>query len=129
MRPTKYKPEYCELVIDTMAEGKSLAAVSAELRIARSTLYEWARDNPDFAEAIAIGKDLALAYWEEIGLKASTGEISGNASIYNFSMKNRFRQDYQDSSAMTLSGGEDPLKVEEKRVIEFIMPEGHEEGA
>ena len=67
MRPTKFKPEYCELVINTMAEGKSLAAAAARLRVARSTFYEWAKNHPEMAEAVAIGKDLSP------GLLGTTG--------------------------------------------------------
>lgn len=122
MRPPKYKPEYCELVIDTMAQGKSLAAAAAQLRIARSTFYEWAKNHPEMAEAVAIGKDLSLAYWEQLAHDTATGDSNGNASVLNFQMKNRFRNDYTDSQDLRLSGGEDPIKSESLHKIEFVLP-------
>lgn len=124
MRPTKFKPEYCELVINTMAEGKSLAAAAAQLRVARSTFYEWAKNHPEMAEAVAIGKDLSLAYWEQLAHDTATGESNGNASVLNFQMKNRFRNDYTDSQDLRLSGGEDPIKSESMHTIQFVLPDG-----
>jgi hypothetical protein len=128
-RPTKYKPEYCELVIDTMAAGKSLAAAAAQIRVARSTFYEWAKEYPDMAEAVAIGKDLSLAYWEQLAHDTATGESNGNASVLNFQMKNRFRNDYTDSQDLRLSGGEDPIRSESMHTIKFVLPDGHSNGA
>ncbi len=124
-RPTTYKKKYANELIDLMAEGRSLAAFAAKLRVTRQTLYNWARQHEDFAEAMAIGKDLAQAKWEEIAMNTAI-DGKGNAAVINFQMKNRFRNDYVDSSAMTLAGGEDPLEINETHVIKFIMPEGHE---
>jgi hypothetical protein len=40
-RPTTYKPEYCDAVIEHMAEGASLTSFAASVGAARSTINEW----------------------------------------------------------------------------------------
>lgn len=108
-----------------MAQGKSLAAAASQLRIARSTFYEWAKNHPEMAEAVAIGKDLSLAYWEQLAHDTATGESNGNASVLNFQMKNRFRNDYTDSQDLRLSGGDDPIRSESMHTIQFVLPDSH----
>lgn len=106
-----------------MSKGKSLAAAAVRIGVTRKTIYNWASEHPEFAEAIQAAKEASLVYWEDLAEQAIRGEIAGNASIFNFQMKNRFRDDYQDSTAMQLSGGEDPLKFENKHTISFVLPE------
>lgn len=122
-RPTEYDPKYCDTIVEVMSTGKSLAGAAVHIGVTRATLYNWARDNEEFRQAIEDAQEACMAYWEELAHQAVLGEIPGNASIMNFQLKNRFRKDYQDSTAMTLSGGDDPLKIDEKRTIEFILPE------
>lgn len=55
-RPTKYKPAYCNEVIETMALGLSLTAFAGEIGVARSTINEWIDNVPEFSEAVKIGK-------------------------------------------------------------------------
>lgn len=119
----KYDQSLCEKVIETMSQGKSLARVASDLGVARSTIYEWAQNHEEFADAIELGRDMALAHWEDMAYEVAK-EGKGNAAVLNFQMKNRFRRDYQDSTSMTLSGGDDPIKTENKHTIEFIMPGG-----
>jgi transposase-like protein len=40
-RPTKYKEEFCEQVIELGKQGYSKAMIAATLDIARETLDEW----------------------------------------------------------------------------------------
>ena len=47
-RPTKYKPQMCETVIDLMKDGASLDEVRGELDISKDTLYRWKEDYEDF---------------------------------------------------------------------------------
>jgi hypothetical protein len=47
-RPTKYKPEMCETIIDLMKEGASKIEVCAALDIAYETLLRWCNPESDF---------------------------------------------------------------------------------
>lgn len=92
-----YRPEYCEIAANILAEGKSYAAVCAALDICRATLYNWRDDNPDFAKALNRGLQKAQAHWENIGKAGVTGEIDKfSATPWIFTMKNRFREDYAE---------------------------------
>lgn len=77
-RPTAYKPEYCDLIIEHFdkepfttsfdeASGKTfrsaillptLTNFARTIGVARSTIYEWAKDNPEFSDAIKRAQEL-----------------------------------------------------------------------
>jgi len=90
-RPTKYKPEYCQMLIDHMAEGLSFDAFAGKLGLERKTLYNWAKRYPEFKEAKQIGWDKNLFFWEKVGIDGILGRIKNfNAVAYIFNKKCRF---------------------------------------
>lgn len=94
---TKYKPEYCQLMIDMMSEGKSYAAFLVAVDVIPSTALKWFVNYPEFREAKDKAILASLAYWENIGERASRGELPGaNANLYKFIIKNRFPNVYRD---------------------------------
>lgn len=60
----KFKGEYCEQLIQTMASGKSYIQFLADLNVGVQTFYEWIDRYPNFAEAYKVGKVRGQAYWE-----------------------------------------------------------------
>ncbi len=72
-RPTKYDSKYCDQIIEYMCEGNSLASFCAEIRIARSTLDEWANANADFSVAKKEAVELSQTYWEAMGHRIANG--------------------------------------------------------
>ena len=94
-RPTDYKEEYCETVVELGALGKSKAQIAASLGVARNTLDNWAEANPEFLRAITHARDLSMAWWED---KAQDGlEKPGfNANLWSRSMAARFPDDYTE---------------------------------
>ena len=90
-QPTKYKPEYCQALIEHMSQGYSFESFAAVPRVDRDTVYEWVNKHPEFSDAKKLGTSLGLKFWENLGLKAVHGEIPGFIpAVYIFSMKNRF---------------------------------------
>lgn len=89
-RPTLYKPEYCEKLIEHMAEGLSYEAFAGAVRVSVDTLYQWEKDQPDFSEAKKIGVGVSRIFWEKMGIAGVHAEVF-NASVWIFNMKNRFR--------------------------------------
>jgi hypothetical protein len=91
-RPTKYKPEYCQMLIDHMASGLSYECFGAVIDVARSTIYEWEKI-PEFSDAKKTAFDKNRMFWEKAGLN---GMFMGgkdnpfNATVWVFNMKNRF---------------------------------------
>lgn len=106
-RPSKYKPEYCDLVVEHMEKGLSFEAFAAVIKVNRDTIYEWEKVHPEFAEAKKNASDANLLFWEKLGIdhilniSESFGEgfsksKSLNASVWIFNMKNRFK--WRDST-------------------------------
>ncbi len=95
--PLKYKNEHCKKAEEILACGRSLAAVCAHFSIARSTLYEWRDNYPEFKSALERGLQKCQAYWEELGIDGVTGNYEKFAAApWIFTMKNRFRDDYTE---------------------------------
>jgi hypothetical protein len=95
--PNKYKSEYCEKAEEILSKGKSLAAVCAHISIGRSTLYEWRDNHPEFREAVNRGMQKCQAFWEDLGFEGMVGNFDKfNSTPWIFTMKNRFREDYQE---------------------------------
>jgi transposase len=92
-RPTKYKPEYCELLIEHMKAGLSFEAFGGVVAggVAKDTIYGWVRKYPAFSDAKKIGESLSRLWWEKVAVLGMTGKIKNfNATVWIFSMKNRF---------------------------------------
>jgi hypothetical protein len=52
-RPSQYRPEYCQAVIDFTSQGFSLTAFAGSIRVAKDTVYEWIKVHAQFSDAVA----------------------------------------------------------------------------
>lgn len=96
-RPTKYKPEMCQTVIECGEEGMGRAEMARELGIHRSTFIDWQDQHEEFSDAVKEAVYRSQAWWEGQGRAATFGAIQGfNATSYIFNMKNRFKEDWKD---------------------------------
>ena len=109
-RPTKYKSDFCEEVIELGKEGKSLVQMASHFDISRQTIDNWAADNPEFLEALTRAKARAQAWWEDMGMKGMGGD-KFNAAVWKKSMEARFREDYTERKELTGEGGA-AIKIE-----------------
>ena len=109
-QPTKYKPEYCQQLIDYFsieplgdireqetigAEGSKYVSrrlpqrfpwfegFARKIGVHRNTLKNWCNEHPEFAEAYETAKDLQREFLVDIGLSGAT-----SASFAIFTMKN-----------------------------------------
>ena len=109
-QPTKYKPEYCQQLIDyfsieplgvireqeiTGTEGGKYVSrrlpqrfpwfegFARKIGVHRNTLKNWCAEHPEFAEAYETAKDLQREFLVDIGLSGTT-----SASFAIFTMKN-----------------------------------------
>ena len=89
-RPTKYKPEMCDIVIELMKEGASQQEVLGELGISNATFYKWKQENEEFSETIKRGIRLSQAWWEKEG-RTSLRDREFNYTGWYMNMKNRFK--------------------------------------
>lgn len=96
-RPTKYKPEFCDIVIECGREGMGKAEMAARLEIAYSNFDIWQHEHPEFQDAVKEAVRQSQAWWERQGRLATFGSIPGfNATSYIFQMKNRFKEDWRE---------------------------------
>lgn len=93
-RPTLYKPEYCQMLIDHMATGKSFANFASTIDVCRDTLLEWSNVHEGFSVAKKLAFDKNLAFWENMGMKNMYEDKEGpkfNSTMWIFNMKARHR--------------------------------------
>lgn len=109
-RPTDYKPEYCEKLIEHMTEGLSFEAFGGVVGVCKQTLYSWTDKYPAFLDAKQRATSLARLWWEKTGIAGlwneSSSEIEGksrrtfsksfNTGVWVFNMKNRFKDDWKE---------------------------------
>ena len=89
-RPTKYRPEFCQQLVEHMAKGLSFESFQCGAGL--STMYEWVERHPEFAEAKSLGWQKSLALYESLGYNGLQGKLPKfNATAWIFIMKCRFR--------------------------------------
>ncbi len=63
-RPTDYRPEYCEAVIDHCKDGATLTSFAASIGSHRAALYRWQDTHPEFRDACARARAACQVWWE-----------------------------------------------------------------
>lgn len=94
-RPTKYRPEMCNVVIEIMSDGGSLAEVAAEIDVCEETIQSWKKEGGDqfiydFSVAVKTGIRKSKAWWEKHGRKHLENK-EFNSTLWYMNMKNRFK--------------------------------------
>lgn len=91
-RPTKYKPEYCDMVVEHMKGGLSLQSFAAEIDVNIDTVNEWRKVHEEFSVAVKRGRDHQASFWEKLGRAAATGKIKNtNPTIFIWMTKNMLK--------------------------------------
>ena len=117
-RPTIYKPEFCELLIDHMVKGYSYESFAGLIGVSKQTIYDWEKANSEFLDAKKIGVEKSRLFWETQGIEGiyttevftqdENGSTSTkkalNSSVWIFNMKNRFKDEWKDKQETELSG-------------------------
>ena len=102
-RPTEYKPEYCEVVVEKQAQGWSLAEFAAHVGVSRPTVDNWGAAYPEFLEALSRAKAAEQSWWERAGREGMFAD-KFNAAVWKKSVEARFREDYTERKQTELSG-------------------------
>jgi len=100
-RPTKYKEEMCDRIIELFKEGYSICEICLDLDISKQTFYRWKEENRIFSDSIKKGVDFSQGWWEKQGregLFSNNDPMSNkiNPTVWFMNMKNRFQQDWRD---------------------------------
>lgn len=91
-RPSKYKEEYCELLIKHMEQGLSFETFGATIGVSKQTLYDWVNAHSLFLDAKKTAFLKCQLFWEQLGIDGvfSTKASALNTGVWVFNMKNRF---------------------------------------
>lgn len=92
-RPTDYKPEYCELVIEHMSKGYSFESFAGIVEVSKQCIYEWRAKHSEFGDAVAIGFSKCQIFWEQKGMEGlwNSKDNYFSQNVWSFNMKNRFK--------------------------------------
>jgi len=117
-RPTKYKPEYCERVIEMAREGRGWADYAASFEVDRASLYDWADNYEDFSTALKRAKVLEQQWWEDQA-RTNLKNREFNANLWRTSAQARFREDYTERKETAVTGANGgAIQVEQTQKID-----------
>lgn len=110
-RPSEYKPQYCEEVLEWMRQGYSVSGFAGKVSVSRQTVYNWADQHPEFLDALNDAKALSAAWWEDRARAVAMGE-EGNAAVTIFGLKNRVALDWRERVTVQGDKDADPIQHE-----------------
>lgn len=122
-RPSDYRSEYCEQVIEFGKLGLSVAQMASRLDTSKQTLLRWVDANPEFHDAMEIARSHSQAWWEEMGqanliMPRDSGSFQG--SVWSRSMAARFPDDWRENKGVELTGKDG---ADLNLSVVFVQPE------
>jgi len=87
-RPTDYKPEYCEMLINHMAKVYSFESFAGLIGVSKQTLYDWRKKYKEFLDAHNVGKSKVQLGVEKMFKGQATGQMKGSPASLIFWAKN-----------------------------------------
>ena len=121
-RPTIYRPEMCEQVIEWGKLGKSRSWFAAELGTSRQMLLEWEAIHPEFSVALQISLEFSQRWWEDAGQNGMQ-QPGFSSGIWSRSMAARFPADWRESKEAKLVGPDGgAIKIDVQRIDVNNLP-------
>jgi hypothetical protein len=127
-RPTLYRREMCDRLVEAMAKGLTAEAAAARIGNSARSLFNWQKQHPEFLQAIQEGRQRSQLWWEERALAMANGE-AGNTQIVMLGLRNRSRaatgwnNDTVKLEHSGPEGGPVEVKAEHKIDIESLSHE------
>lgn len=103
-RPTDYRPEFCDKVVEWGRLGKSKAWMAAELGVSKQTVYDWEAAHPNFLEATTRAITFSQQWWEDAGQRGMEAD-KFNSAVWTKNMAARFRDEWTDRQELTGADG------------------------
>jgi len=103
-RPTKYRPEYCERVIEMGKKGYHFYEMAMELEVDTDTFYEWCKNYPAFSLSYSRAKQYGKAY-----LAREARENMGNRDFHAkvLEWNSKFHNDFREAPSVRVDGFND----------------------
>jgi hypothetical protein len=92
-RPSEYKSEYCELVIEKMSEGLSLTAFAGVIKVDKQSVYRWMSEYAEFSHAVARARSTRVLHLERKLLSSRKG---AETSAAIFGLRNADPSEWRD---------------------------------
>jgi transposase-like protein len=89
-RPTVYKPEYDDLIVQRANEGACFAEFAAEIGVSRQTLHNWKKAHPSFLDAYTRAEQVGEAHWAKRLRTELMIDNKANAPLVKLYFANRF---------------------------------------
>jgi hypothetical protein len=126
-RPTDYREEYCQMLIDHMAEGYTFASFAGDIGVHKDSLYEWCDKYPSFSEAKKIGRAKQMKANEKL-IRDIAKYGDGNATAAIFILKNCHPKEWRDRRELELQSPKEMSKEDLiKEAKELIAREESQE--
>ena len=107
---SKYKPEYCEQLLNHMAEGFSFEAFGSEVGVGKTTLYNGCMAHAEFRQAKEVGSEASRKKIEAM-LMECTRTGKGNVVGAIFMLKNRFPNEWRDKRELEVKKEDDSKQL------------------
>lgn len=114
-RPTDYRPEYGDIIVDLMSAGFSLAAAASTLDVHRQRVYEWCERHPEFADAVNKGRVKRQMFLEN---RLLTADSSPHVTSTIFALKNAAPDDWREK-VVNEHTGKDGGPIETKKELDM----------
>lgn len=90
-RPSKYKPEYADMMINHMKAGGFFEGFAMSIDVHMDTLLDWTTKFPEFSDAYKKAKQAQLEHFQQMGYGLANGQVKGQVAAWCFMMKNMFK--------------------------------------
>lgn len=80
-RPSKYKEEYCNMLVEHCKKGFDISSFGATIGVSRAVVYKWVDKYPDFKQAHEFGISYLKMKVTERLINFAEGRMERNASV------------------------------------------------
>lgn len=109
---TKYQNDFPSRLIEMASKGLSLRAFAATVEVSYSTLYKWAAEIPEFAEAMQIAEMKRHLFYEVTALRNISNREFNNQLFIRLAQTVGRWKDEDDDRHFRISDGDDASGIE-----------------
>ena len=91
-----FKPEHAKTIIELGKQGASQKSMYAAIGISKDTAARLKKDDPEFAETMALATTYCQSYWEMM-LLANVDNKAFNSRIAEIALRGQYPDDYKDN--------------------------------
>ena len=103
-RPSDYRSEYCDEIIEFMKEGKHVIQFAAHVGTHKATVYRWAQEHEEFRDALSTAQGASAAWWINLHQNTAAGIVGGNATLIIHMLKNKDKAEFGDQQTIEVKG-------------------------